>query len=61
MGIDERLERIAQDVQFLLAVERSHDDQIARDAIGRLANIADAHQDRLDNHGQRLDDLERQA
>jgi chromosome segregation ATPase len=86
MNIDERLERISQDVQFLLTVQRAHNDQIAKlveegarnqermkeldakigrltdgiavlnertiqamDAIGRLANIAGAHQDRLDD------------
>jgi len=76
MNIDERLEALTQTAELLAHSATKHDEVLARherilagqqtlmndimEAISRLANTAGAHQDRLDQHGQRLGRLEGQ-
>jgi hypothetical protein len=60
MTIDERLEALTQTVELIAAMHRDNEARMAemRDAITRLANIAEIHQEHLDNHDERLDRLE---
>lgn len=72
MTIDERLEALTQTVELTAAMHRDNErayeersratDQRLREimeSINALARIAGLHQDRLDDHGDRLDNLER--
>jgi len=65
MTIDERLEALTQSVELMAAMQRDNERAYAErfsqimESINTLARIAGLHQDRLDDHGQRLDDLER--
>ncbi len=66
MTIDERLEKLAerhealtQTVELLLAVNQQNEKRMgqALDAIIRLTNIAEAHDIRLDDREQAVDDV----
>jgi len=73
-NIDERLERLTRSAETLLAVAAKHDTQIAANSsaindlrilwndiaqsIARLVHTAELHDRRLDNHDDRLDNLE---
>jgi hypothetical protein len=60
MTLDERLEALAHSVELLSSMHKDNEKRMAQmmDAIARLANIAAAHEERLDGHDQRIDDLE---
>ena len=61
MSIDERLENLAQQVELLTALHGDNERFITQkfaelaDSMKRLANVAVAHEDRLDEHQERLD------
>jgi hypothetical protein len=70
MTIDERLEKLAdrhesltQAVELLAAMYQQNEQRLAQvlDAINRLANIAEAHDVRLDDHERSPDDPSRAA
>ena len=65
MTIDERLEALAIHVEVLARVHEDFEKRMTayasdvKDAITRLANIAEAHSQQLDEHESRIDNLER--
>ena len=71
MTLDERIEALVQSVELMAAMhrdyERANEERSARldkrmaeimESINTLGRIAGLHDDRLDEHEQRLDDLE---
>jgi hypothetical protein len=74
MNIDERLEALTRNaeahyrqIEALLSLAAKHDSEIAAlkrlwadiaEGIGRLVHTAELHQNRLDSHSDRLDNLE---
>jgi len=70
VSIDDRLEKLAdrhesltQAVELLAAMYQQNEQRLAQvlDAINRLANIAEAHDVRLDDHERSPDDPSRAA
>jgi hypothetical protein len=59
MTIDERLDRLTQNLEFVMTLQRSHDDQIAR-LIEEGVNL-DKRLDRLDEHARLLTERTVQA
>jgi hypothetical protein len=64
MTIDERLEALAMHLEVLTRVHEDFEKKMTgyaadvKDAIQRLANIAEAHDGTLDDHETRIKDLE---
>ena len=59
MTLDERLNALTQTGELLSSMHRDNEKRMGQmmDAISRLANVAVAHEERLDEHERRLDDL----
>ncbi|HUI78538.1 MAG TPA: hypothetical protein VLY24_11485 [Bryobacteraceae bacterium] len=59
MTLDERLNALTQTGELLSSMDRDNEKRMGQmmDAISRLANVAVAHEERLDEHERRLDDL----
>lgn len=67
MTIDERLEALTHSVELLASMHKDNEKQVTgaiidiRDAVMRLSVIAEAHQDTLDDHDERVGALEKKA
>jgi len=64
MSLDERMEALAMHLEALTRVHEDFERRMTayaadvRDAVQRLTNIAAAHDQRLDEHDERIDRLE---
>jgi hypothetical protein len=61
MNIDERLEALAQSLELVVSLHRDNERRLAQvmDTMNRLGRIIEIHEQRLDEHDGRLDDLGR--
>jgi hypothetical protein len=61
MDIDSRLEALAQSLELVVGLHRDNEKRLAQvmDTMNRLGRIIEIHEQRLDEHDARLDDLER--
>jgi DNA-binding SARP family transcriptional activator len=60
MNIDERLEALVQTVERLASLHKENEQRLAAvmDTMSRMGRILEMHEANLDDHEDRLDDLE---